>query len=635
MTARSPRHRTALRRLGGVVFGDRIGILLFLVTLLVVSLTWRVGFLINDNYALANGLVALRDGSLHLTEIRFGPDHGMTPGVRYGDGYIYSRHYGMLVLALPIVLLLEGLTVIADLRVSLVAAWSLLLLACCVQGGRHLGVPRIGSVGGAVVSLLAFGANLHLATVIDPLWIPMIALQLQTMIAAALIAVVTYRFLGAAVHRRAGLVAGVFVGLGTPVGFWAPLPKRHVLVALLALGAIACFYRSRHGDRRAFRYRVGMYALIGLSAWVSPAEGLVLLAVIAPIDVATAPETSPRVLLILGGTLILSLVPMFVTNALITGNPLFPPRMLPAFRGQTPVLAGDVVTPIVSDDGGLVATEPSDEGAGNGDPSGGIHPIVDIVVLVLATIPDRLADLLEYLTRGIGAAASDPDRLARIFIHGGYMPDVAARDGGEAITLSLLESMPVLGGLLAALPRIGRPSGRSIRTWITTPPGRTDVLVIAYIVVLSGLYLHRLPTHATVTARYLVPTMPLYLYLLARLPPFQTILIERTNLVLGSMATMTLIGGQLVIAYFTVTDAALGEVVQFHARVALLLALSIALWAVLPATRRRLTLGAGIVGAAAGLVTVFLLLSSWALFSYAGPHAIPIAEAMASVLRFG
>lgn len=56
-----------------VLFGDRLGLIVFLATVVLFGLLWRTAFLITDSYTLANGLYSLSNGQLAMTEAAYGP----------------------------------------------------------------------------------------------------------------------------------------------------------------------------------------------------------------------------------------------------------------------------------------------------------------------------------------------------------------------------------------------------------------------------------------------------------------------------------------------------------------------------------------------------------------------------------
>ena len=140
------------RAVGRWLFGDRYGLVLWLGLLCWFGLTWRVGFFIQDTYAVANALVALADGHLHVTELRYSITFASQPGLHQYGGQLYGRNYGQLALAVPLVWALEGVAVVADPRLLLASVWAGLGLGLVVNLGR-LGWfdRRQRTVGAAVV----------------------------------------------------------------------------------------------------------------------------------------------------------------------------------------------------------------------------------------------------------------------------------------------------------------------------------------------------------------------------------------------------------------------------------------------------------------------------------------------------
>jgi len=271
-----------------VVFGDRTGSLLFLGTLSVCMLFWTGDVAINDNYTLANAMVSLADGQLAVESTQYNALDEFprgTPGMRVSDGKLYAGKYGHLFLALPFAWLLEGLGIVTEIRIGLAAVWSGILLVTGIQLSRAFDEDRIVHVA-CGISLLAFFANVYFATPFKQWWIYQVALQVVTTLAAALTAVFAYRLLKDLHDRRTGLGAGVMILTATPLLLWARVPKRHALIAGLAMIAVYAFYRSLTDSERATTFRSVAYAIGGLSVFVYPLESAVLLGVLGLADLA-------------------------------------------------------------------------------------------------------------------------------------------------------------------------------------------------------------------------------------------------------------------------------------------------------------------------------------------------------------
>jgi len=222
-----------VNRAGRLFFGDRLGFVLFLVGLLFTATYWRVGIFLTDNYAIGNTLINVADGHLAIRRLEYSLTFGSQPGLWVADGMVYGRNYGHVFLSLPVYWLLNTISVLFDPRLTIAAVWCLLLFVALEQTGQLLKRHRRYLLGGAGLSVLVFVVNVATATELNSMWLPFIALQTTTMLAAGALGVVIYRLLSHVHNRRVGLLLGLGAVLATPIGFWASIPKRHVFSALV------------------------------------------------------------------------------------------------------------------------------------------------------------------------------------------------------------------------------------------------------------------------------------------------------------------------------------------------------------------------------------------------------------------
>jgi hypothetical protein len=600
-------------RFARAVFGDRLGAIVFLAALLVYLSYWRLGPLINDSYTVANTLVAVADGHLYLDEAVYGPGLD-TPGVGSRDGRLYGRNYGQVFLAVPLLLAVEALAAVADLRVALAGVWALVALALAVLVGREYDAPDRAAYAGSAVALVGFTAILVGATPIDPSDHYLIALQAQTMLVAALTGVVAYRLLARAYDRRVGFGVGLAVVLATPVGFWAQFPKRHAFVTLCAVAVMYFLYRSREGDGIDTRFRAAAYVPVGIAAWVSAAEGAILLIAVLAVDVPTGGR-SLRSLATAASACVLASLPMFVTNLFVTGNLLEPARVLSAGGSGSLADRGD--------------PDRGSGGGGSGGDTGGGGDAGEAASEAADTAFGVVDLLLGLYQRGIEMAFSGTGELYHAFIRGGYLPGIAQRDAGEAIRLSFLEAMPLAAALVVVpvvavrTDLIGRVRAVVDRRGLTAF-GIVDAFAIVYGLALTLIYLPRLPLHATITVRYLLPLYPIAVYALARQTAVRRIVRERARPMAFTYAGSLLVGGQLLVIYLWATDATRGEAVQTHALVSLLAAGLLAVWVLADALGyREDRVGAVALALSAAATTAFVVLGALWHFAFVGPQALP------------
>ncbi|SFS02964.1 hypothetical protein SAMN05216559_2716 [Halomicrobium zhouii] len=645
----SPLRRKTL----SLLWGDRVGLLIFLLSLCLFGLTWRTAFLINDSYTIANGVYALEHGSLDMTTAAYGP--GLeTPGAEWYDGELYSRNYGVIFAALPLVYLLRALELVADLRVVLVAAWCLTLLAATLLAGRILDRRRTATYAGSVAVFGLFSLNVALATPLDPVQHHLIALQIVHMVGAAFVGVFAYRLVRELHDRRRAVLAAVLVTLGTPLPFWAAVPKRHVLTAAVVLAVAFAIARSRDGKRAyATESRALAYVLVGLLAWVHAPEALVVLVALAVVDVPSAPANDARSLAVVGGAFLVSLVPMLATNFALTGDPLTVPRALRNAPPDADLSIDGPSGPNPAADGGDVSLEtggetteigsvseggagtPTEGGDGDGRTGWSIPAVLLPVVALTESAVEVLATFGELLSQGLSKLSTRPEQVYHSFVRSGYVDRVARRaQDAPSANLSFLESAPVVAGLVAVIP-VALASARervdASRLRPRVPP--VDGFVVVFAVCYSLVYISRLPVHAQVTVRYLFPLYPVAVYGLVRLPPVGAILDRHWRTIAWTYSAGLLVGSQFLLVALVFLAPGRGEAFQFHALLALGTAGPVGAWALTGRSAGKCgQFGALSIGLATAAATTFLIFVTVEYFALGDSHALPMVRVLAELV---
>ncbi|MFD1512529.1 glycosyltransferase family 39 protein [Halomarina rubra] len=591
---------TRLKKVFFALFGDRIGASVFLAVVLFGLMFVRQGFFINDNWTIANTLVGVADGHLWIDEVRYGVAD--SPGVFLVDGDLYGRNFGHVFFALPFLWALEGVSQVADPRVAFAALWSLLLLGLVLLQGTIFNYETEFSVVGSGLALLIFAGNLAVATPLDPKWFPLIALELSTVVASAFVAVLLYRLLARIHSRRVGVFAGLTTILATGFGFWSSIPKRHAVVTCLLFATIYCLYRSREaGDTRKMRqFRALAYVWVGLVTWVNAMEGLVIFITLLAVDIPTAPSNDLRTAIITVIAFSVSLVPFFLTNYLVIGSPIEPPHLWPAY------------------DGGTVSSGQS--GRSNSNSGGGAS--------------SKLLILTNLFGRGITVMFEQPLRLVGTFLRSGSVAQPFIDKGNAEVELAMVETAPILGVFVAfpALLFVKVKNGFTIPDR-KSPVFAVDVFVFIFAILFFLVYIPKLPLHAQIGARYLIPLYALGLYGIARLSIIREVFEKQSRMVYWTTASGVLIGGQSLLIYLIISDTTGTDLLQTHAWIGLGVATLVGGWALLSVTKRRSSrLGAVCIGLAVAAGTTFILLTNLSHLASVGDFVIPIARWLA--LRF-
>jgi len=647
------------RPYGRFVFGDYRGLFVFLLTCTAAMALWRTTFSINDNLTVANGLVAVNDGHLHVVAATYG-DTLNTPGMAVLDGRAYPRNFAHIVVALPILRAFDLVAAVADVRIALAGLWSLSLFATVSVGGRLVGRQRTVHLLGGALALVAFVANVATATPFpyDHLAYP--ALQFATVLAAAACALVVYRLLAHIHSEDVGLAAGVAAGVASPALLWATIPKRHVLTALFALLTLYCLYRSRAADDAATyrRYRAVAYVPVGLTAWLNASEGLVLFGALVVADFVTARDNGIRSIGAVCAGFLLSLIPFFLTNYLISSDPLTPPRMLDRYGDEA---VWDPVTEEVTDisddstgesggtgssDGGDAGSSdkaadgggsgggggPSDEDGASGGQSddGFLAGIRSGVIAPALGALDRAMLFATFLEQGVTASLQEPTRLYHAFVRSGYFGFSSPGATGLAVNVAFLEALPIAGALVAAPFVAARGIYRRVSDTVpdgfrSRPSAAADLFVGVYAVLLTLLYIYRLPLHATLTVRYIYPLFPLAVYAVARLPAVRATVSDWGTWLAFTYTGSVLIGGQLAALGVALGNYTVDETIQGLALLGIAVASGIAVWSLAAAfDRGDGRVGAVLLGVASGLVTVLMAVFAVSFFGPTADFVLPI-----------
>jgi hypothetical protein len=336
-----------------------------------------------------------------------------------------------------------------------------------------------------------------------------------------------------------------------------------------------------------------------MTTWVHAPEGFLLLTAVGAADLLTARSNAPRELVAVAGVLFLSLVPFFLTNYFIAGNPIQPPRFTPPFEGAaTNAIAG-------ADGGGDGSTASLAGGS----------------ILALGTSVLEPVGFLDRFSKGLGVLLKSPDRVVDTFL-------LSDGFGSDDRNMAILESAPVLGALVGAGVGIRRIGFRRTltRLWGDRPSTAVDAAVVVYASLSILLYIPSLPLHAQITVRYLLPLYPLALLAVVETAALRSVLADARRTLLWTYAGVVLVGSQLFLAGIVLLDVTHGGAVRIESHLALGIAALLAAWTLgysLGAdSDRSLRAGAVLLGIAAAAGTVFLLVSAWWYFPY-GPFALP------------
>ncbi|MFB6283970.1 MAG: hypothetical protein ABEK59_08580 [Halobacteria archaeon] len=612
--------RENAERFHKLLFRDRLGLLIFLLSLFFSFFIWRIHVNFSDNYTVANTLIGVMDGHLYIDDTVYGDSRGY-PGSFVHDNKIYGRNYAQIITAVPFVVLLKLASYIADLRILISALWSLILLGITVQLSYIFDRKKSILYAGSIIGLLLFFANITNSLELNSKWTAFMGLQLSTMVIAGFTGVTLYRIISDIYDKKLGFVAGFGLVLGTPVGFWSVIPKRHSLSALFSILVVYFFYLSRSKDRnKAVRYRVLSYGTVGLFAWLHAPEAFTLFIVLIVFDLVTADRNNPKTLFVIFGGFIISLTPFFYTNYLITGNFLYPPRFVDQILGAVDLENVDLKNKPTPETQNKRQFE---------NPS------------VLPSFTGKISVYTDLIYNGLLTSIKKPEKYLNVFFRSGRIGGVSYSLQGQKIrSLTVLESVPVFGTLFASAPVFINHIKMKDGIDISNSKTQTDLFVLTYFVLFLLLYIHRIPIQASINGRYLVPVYPLLLYLVFRLPITSFIFSTRKESfygerMFGTYLVTVFVISQILILYLTsIITPRFSEAVQFNAVLNLAVASTLGVWAVLASIGylRKAWIGQVLFGLSFGFGTIFTVFYR-VVYGPPGWLAIPVVRVLGELLN--
>ncbi|MGZ5562641.1 MAG: hypothetical protein ACXW1R_01430 [Halobacteriota archaeon] len=330
-----------LRTLYRYVFSDDTSTLFFFASLTFCLALWNLNIFINDEVTLAAQLINLGHGvlSLETTPTRlyeglsFGGSGPMLAFTYQGHVYAFYTH-ALAVFAAPFYALLYIISATVGIRLFFASLWSFSIFMVSWLLGKRWGKPRLGRDLGAFVALGLLIINIYVATKLPPLvfdqWGALMAIQLFNILATSAIVLFSLSiFRRYFANGRIAAFGAAYILVATPVTFWAVSAKDHTASVLLIVASIWSLYMYLLDGKTRYRYL--SYILVGISFWVRVFDAIPLLIAIVLTDLLTS-EGRIKALITAAVTVTLGMVPYFINNFLLFGNPFLSPVYLSAHQ---------------------------------------------------------------------------------------------------------------------------------------------------------------------------------------------------------------------------------------------------------------------------------------------------------------
>lgn len=271
---------------------------------------------ISDEGLTINQFYNLVHGSLAITMAKIGVSKGMYFVI---DKSLYVKFsYALPILSMPVYFLLRSIDPLYGAHLFLLQLWAMsagvivYLIAKC-RGMKNALLP------GILTYILLISVNLLFFRPISfPVWGEVLSIELTNIIISSFLVLVAFLLFRDIFSLKVALLASFFILLATPVSFYAITLKLHNLAVLLTLLSFYFFYKYYKKPDNRFIFLA--YASAGLCVWTRILDGAALLAALLIADLIIS-RRNVKYLVTVSIVILISLMPFFIFNYLILGDP--------------------------------------------------------------------------------------------------------------------------------------------------------------------------------------------------------------------------------------------------------------------------------------------------------------------------
>jgi len=267
------------------------------------------GIILDQFYNLINGSLALKIAKINVNSGIF---------MTIGDNLYGKFSYSLLILSSPTYYILKIIDSFYGAHLFILQLWAVsggivVFLIGKIRNIRH------AKAGGIVSYFILIAVNLYLfKPIYFPKWGELISIEFTNIIISSFLILIIYLFFKNFFSNKIALFASFFIIIATPISFYAITLKHHSLTLFLTLLSFYFFYKSYEKKDNKFIYMA--YILAGLCIWTRILDGSVLLASLMITDFLIF-RRSTKYIISISIIILISLLPFFIFNYLLLGNP--------------------------------------------------------------------------------------------------------------------------------------------------------------------------------------------------------------------------------------------------------------------------------------------------------------------------
>lgn len=267
------------------------------------------GIILDQFYNLINGSLALKIAKINV-------DKGIFMTI--GNNLYGKFSYSLLILSLPTYYILKIMDSLYGAHLFILQLWAaiggfIIFLLAKIRNMKH------AIAWGMTSFIILLSANMYFfKPIYFPKWGELLSIEFTNIIISSFLILIIFLFFKKFFSEKIALFASLLILFATPIPFYAISLKHHSLTLLLTFLSFYFFYKSYERKDNKFIYLA--YILAGICVWTRILDGSVLLLSLLITDFLIF-KRSIKYILSISIVILVSLLPFFIFNYLLLGNP--------------------------------------------------------------------------------------------------------------------------------------------------------------------------------------------------------------------------------------------------------------------------------------------------------------------------
>jgi len=306
-----------IKKLWNYIDSNPIPVLIFFISFFVLLSFAGTRLFLSDEGVILDQFYNLINGSLAIKIAKINTVKGIF--ILVGDNLYGLFSYSLLILSLPVYYLLKIIDYYYGAHLFILQLWALSggVIAYLTMKFKN---PKLAIITGFSTYCILILSNWYLfRPIYFPKWGELISIELTNIIITSFIVLIVYQLFKKLFSDKIALFASFFVLLATPISFYAITLKHHSLTLFFTLLSIYCFYK--HCERKENKFIFIAYFFAGLCLWTRILDGAILLLTLLTMDFLILKKKDITYISHIFLIILISLIPFFIFNYLILGNP--------------------------------------------------------------------------------------------------------------------------------------------------------------------------------------------------------------------------------------------------------------------------------------------------------------------------